>query len=144
MPILPARVEAAGKDIKKFKTGDEVFGDIAGCGFGGFAEYVAVPERFLARKPARVSFEDAAALPMAAVTALQGLRDEGNIQPGQKVLIYGASGGVGTYAIQLAKYLWCGSNRCMQHKEHRACKVARGGSHHRLFKRGHIQQQQAF
>ena len=100
---IAGRVEAAGKDIKKFKTGDEVFGDIASCGFGGFAEFVTVPERFLARKPARVSFEDAAALPMAAVTALQGLRDEGNIQPGQQVLIYGASGGVGTFAIQLAK-----------------------------------------
>ncbi len=100
---IAGRVEVVGKDIKKFKTGDEVFGDIAGCGFGGFAEYVAVPERFLARKPARVSFEDAASVPMAAVTALQALRDEGNIQPRQKVLIYGASGGVGTYAVQLAK-----------------------------------------
>ncbi len=100
---IAGRVEAAGKGIKKFKVGDEVFGDISGCGFGGFAEYVAVPERFLARKPASVSFEDVAAVPMAAVTALQALRDKGNIQPGQKVLIYGASGGVGTFAIQLAK-----------------------------------------
>ncbi len=100
---IAGRVEAAGKDIKKFKTGEEVFGDIAGCGFGGFAEYVAVPERFLARKPAWVSFEDAAAVPMAAVTALQALRDKGNIQPGQKILIYGAGGGVGTFTIQLAK-----------------------------------------
>ena len=100
---IAGRVEAAGKDIKKFKVGDEVFGDIASCGFGGFAEFVAVTENALALKPARVTFEEAVAVPMAAVTALQALRDQGNIQPGQKVLIYGASGGVGTFAIQLAK-----------------------------------------
>jgi 2-desacetyl-2-hydroxyethyl bacteriochlorophyllide A dehydrogenase len=100
---IAGRVEAAGKNIEKFKVGDEVFGDISGSGFGGFAEYVAVPESALAMKPARVSHEVAAALPMAALTALQGLRDQGNIQPGQKVLIYGAGGGVGTFAVQLAK-----------------------------------------
>ena len=91
------------KTSKNSHVGDEVFGDISGCGFGGFAEYVAVPESALALKPASVSFEDAAALPMAALTALQALRDQGNIQPGQKVLIYGAGGGVGTFAVQLAK-----------------------------------------
>jgi NADPH:quinone reductase-like Zn-dependent oxidoreductase len=97
-------VEATGKDVHMFKSGDAVFGDIADCGFGGFAEYVAVPEAALALKPAGVSFQDAAALPMAALTALQALRDQGQIRPGQTVLIYGASGGVGTFAIQLAKY----------------------------------------
>lgn len=97
-------IEAVGKNISRFTVGDAVFGDISGCGLGGFAEYVAVPEAPLALKPTAVSFETAAAVPMAAVTALQGLRNLGNIQPGQKVLIYGAGGGVGTFAVQLAKY----------------------------------------
>jgi len=97
-------IEAVGKNIKQFKPGDEVYGDLAGCGGGGFAEYVSAPETYLASKPANLSFEEAAAVPMAAITALQGLRDEGKIQAGQKVLINGASGGVGTYAVQLAKY----------------------------------------
>jgi len=100
---ITGRVEAVGKNVKKIKVGDDVFGDISGCGFGGFAEYVSVPERVLALKPAGVTFEDAAAVPMAAVTALQALR-KGSIQPGQKVLIYGAGGGVGIFALQLAKY----------------------------------------
>ena len=100
---IAGRVEAAGKNIEKFKVGDEVFGDISGCGFGGFAEYVAAPETALVLKPASMSFEEAAALPMAAITALQALRDQGNIKPGQKVLICGAGGGVGTFAVQLAK-----------------------------------------
>jgi len=101
---IAGTVEATGKNIQKLKVGDEVFGDISGCGFGGFAEYVTVPENVLALKPAGVSFKDAAAIPMAAVTALQGLRNLGNIQPGQKVLIYGAGGGVGTFAVQLARH----------------------------------------
>jgi 2-desacetyl-2-hydroxyethyl bacteriochlorophyllide A dehydrogenase len=100
---ISGQVEEVGKNINKFAIGDEVFGDISGCGFGGFAEYVAVPESVLALKPAGVSHEVAAALPMAALTALQALRDQGNIQPGQKVLVYGAGGGVGTFAVQLAK-----------------------------------------
>ena len=83
--------------------GDEVFGDLSGCGSGGFAEYVCARENALALKPANISFEEAAAVPMAAGTALQGLRDKGQIQPGQKVLINGASGGVGTFAVQIAK-----------------------------------------
>ena len=73
------------------------------CGWGGFAEYVCAPEDALVLKPTNLSFEEAAAVPQAAVTALQGLRDKGQIQPGQKVLIYGASGGVGTFAVQIAK-----------------------------------------
>ncbi|MBT3320663.1 MAG: NAD(P)-dependent alcohol dehydrogenase [Anaerolineae bacterium] len=101
---IAGKVEAVGKDIKQFKVGDEVYGDLASCGGGGFSEYVTVLESALVLKPSNLSFEEAAAIPMAAVTALQGLRDEGKIQSGQKVLINGASGGVGTFAVQLAKY----------------------------------------
>jgi NADPH:quinone reductase-like Zn-dependent oxidoreductase len=100
---IAGRIEAAGSNVKQFRPGDEVFGDISACGNGSFAEYVSVPENALALKPATLSFEEAAAVPMAAVTALQGLRDEGRIQAGQKVLINGASGGVGTFAVQIAK-----------------------------------------
>jgi len=82
-----------------------VFGDLSSSGWGAFAEYVAVPEIALALKPDNLSFEEAAAAPMAGVTALQGLRDKGKIQQGQKVLINGASGGVGTFAVQIAKAL---------------------------------------
>jgi NADPH:quinone reductase-like Zn-dependent oxidoreductase len=97
-------VESAGKNITKFKPGDEVMGDLAGYGFGGCAEYVTVPEEAVIIKPSMISFEDAATLPMAALTALQALRNKGNIQKGYKVLIVGCSGGVGTFAIQLARY----------------------------------------
>ncbi len=98
-------VEAVGRNVKQFRPGDAVFGDIFGLGSGSFAEYVTVPESALALKPSNVSFEEAAAVPVAAVTALQGLRNQGHIQPGQKVLINGASGGVGTFAVQIAKAL---------------------------------------
>jgi NADPH:quinone reductase-like Zn-dependent oxidoreductase len=100
---IAGRVEAVGRNVKQFQQGDEVFGDLAGHGNGGFAEYVSASESTFALKPANLSFEEAAAVPMAAVTALQGLRDQGKIQPGQKVLIQGASGGVGTFAVQIAK-----------------------------------------
>ena len=100
---IAGRVEAVGKNVREFQPGDEVFGDLSGCGLGGFAEHVAVPEHVVAPKPENMTFEQAAAVPMAAVTALQGLRDKGQIQPGQKVLIHGASGGVGTFAVQIAK-----------------------------------------
>ena len=96
------RVEAVGKDVKQFKPGDEVFG-ARGFAGGAFAEYVCAVEDQLALKPANVSFESAAAVPVAAVTALLGLRDQGAIKPGQRVLVDGASGGVGTFAIQIAK-----------------------------------------
>ena len=100
---VAGRVEAVGRNAKQFQPGDDVFGDISADGWGGFAEYVSVPESALVLKPANISFEEAAAVPMAAVTALQGVRDKGQIQPGQKVLINGASGGVGTFAVQIAK-----------------------------------------
>lgn len=100
---IAGTVEAVGRNIRSFRPGDEVFADVSGVGLGGFAEYVAVPEKVLARKPASISFEEAAAVPVAGVTALQGLRDKGHLQPGQKVLIHGASGGVGTFAVQVAK-----------------------------------------
>ena len=100
---IAGRVEAVGGNAKQFKPGDEVFGDISGCGWGGFAEYACVSETALVLKPANLSFEEAAAVPMAAVTALQGFHYAGQIRPGQKVLINGASGGVGTFAVQLAK-----------------------------------------
>lgn len=97
-------IESAGRDIKRFRPGDAVFGaSFTGNGQGGFAEYVCAREDGLAPKPSNLSFEQAAAVPVAAITALQGLRDHGQIQPGQKVLIDGASGGVGTFAIQIAK-----------------------------------------
>jgi len=100
---IAGQVEAVGRNVKQFKPGDEVFGDISGCGWGGFAEYVCASEKALALKPANMTFEEAAAVPMAAVTALQGLHEKGRIQPGQKVLINGASGGVGTFAVQIAE-----------------------------------------
>ena len=99
---IAGRVEEVGKDVKQFQPGDEVFG-AKGFAGGGFAEYVCAVENELTLKPANVSFEDAAAVPVAAITALQGLRDKGLIQRGQKVLIDGASGGVGTFAVQIAK-----------------------------------------
>jgi NADPH:quinone reductase-like Zn-dependent oxidoreductase len=98
-------VEAIGNDVTQFQVGDEVFGDLSGSGFGAFADYATVPESRLALKPAGLTFEEAAAVPVAAVTALQALRDHGQIRPGMKVLINGASGGVGTYAVQIAKAL---------------------------------------
>jgi NADPH:quinone reductase-like Zn-dependent oxidoreductase len=100
---VAGRVEAVGRNVTQFQPGDEVFGDLSECGFGAFAEYVSVPENVLALKPTRLTFEEAATVPVSAVTALQGLRDQGHIQPGQKVLINGASGGVGTFAVQIAK-----------------------------------------
>jgi len=98
-------VERVGSNVNQLKTGDEVYGDLSGSGFGGFAEYVTADEKLLAKKPSTLTFEEAAALPMAAVTALQGLRDVGNIKAGQEVLINGASGGVGGFAIQIGKAL---------------------------------------
>jgi NADPH:quinone reductase-like Zn-dependent oxidoreductase len=100
---MAGRVEAVGGNVKQFQPGDEVFGDLSVCGWGAFSEYVSVPENAIALKPANLTFEEAAAVPESAVVALQGLRDKGQIQPGQKVLINGASGGVGSFAVQIAK-----------------------------------------
>ncbi len=96
---LAGLVEAVGKNVTRFHPGDEVLG----AGKGAFAEYACAREKSLARKPARITFEQAAAVPIAACTALQALRDKGRLQSGQKVLINGASGGVGTFAVQIAK-----------------------------------------
>jgi NADPH:quinone reductase-like Zn-dependent oxidoreductase len=101
---IAGRVVATGKNVRQFKTGYEVIGDLAGWGFGGFAEYAVAPEKALVRKPSGIMFDDAAALPMAGMTALQALRDKGRIRKGQKVMIAGSGGGVGTFAVQIAKY----------------------------------------
>jgi NADPH:quinone reductase-like Zn-dependent oxidoreductase len=97
---LAGRVEAIGENVQQYKVGDEVFG----CRNGAFAEYVCVPEDRLALKPSNISFQQAAAVPVGAITALQGLRDAGEIRSGQQVLIQGASGSVGIFAVQLAKF----------------------------------------
>ena len=97
---VAGRVEAVGRAVTRFRPGDEVFGDVR---TGGFAEYVCVPRGRPGAEAGQPRFEQAAAVPLAAVTALQGLRDHGRVQPGQQVLINGASGGVGTFAVQLAK-----------------------------------------
>jgi NADPH:quinone reductase-like Zn-dependent oxidoreductase len=102
---MAGRVEAIGKDVTQFKPGDEVFGDLSECGFGAFAEYVCATEAVLVLKPANITFEAAAAVPGAALAAWQGLRNFRQIQPGQKVLIVGASSGVGSFAVQIAKVL---------------------------------------
>ena len=99
---VAGRVLSVGENVTLFEPGDEVLGDLSNCGFGAFAEYVCVPEDTLVHKPSNLTFEEAAAVPLAGITALQGLR-MGGIQRGQRVLITGASGGVGTFAVQIAK-----------------------------------------
>ena len=99
---IAGHVEAVGRNVTQFRPGDEVFGELSRCGFGAYAEFAAAPETALALKPGNLSFEEAAALPTAGCTALQGLR-KGRIQRGHRVLINGASGGVGTFAVQIAK-----------------------------------------
>ena len=99
---IAGRIETVGKNINKFKIGDEVYGDLSGR-WGGFAEYVCAPEKALAMKPAAMSFEEAASIPQAAMLAVQGLIDNGKIHAGQKLLINGAGGGVGTFGVQIAK-----------------------------------------
>ena len=122
-------VEAVGKDVTQFRPGDEVFGGRNGA----YAEYVCAREdRAIVPKPANVTFEEAAAVPVAAITALQGLRDKGQLQPGQKVLINGASAGVGTFAVQIAKALGGGGDRRLQHGKRRDRAIARRRSRHRL------------
>lgn len=100
---IAGQVEKVGRNITQFHLGDEIFADISECGFGAFAEYVSVPENVLALKPVNITYQEAAAAPQYSLVALQGLRDKGKIQKGQKVLVNGASGGVGTFAVQIAK-----------------------------------------
>jgi len=101
---VAGQVEAVGGNVKQFQPGDDIWGDLSfPYGFGTFAEYVCVSEHALAMKPASMTFEEAATYPQAAIIALQSLRDKGQIQPGQKVLINGAGGGMGTFAVQIAK-----------------------------------------
>ena len=126
-------VEAVGKNVTQFKPGDEVFGGRDGA----FAEYVcrrAVGA--VAPKPAGLTFEQAASINIAGITALQGVRDKGKVQPGQKVLINGASGGVGTFAVQIAKSFGAEVTGRLQHAKSRTCAIARRGSRHRLYERG--------
>ncbi len=99
---IAGRIEAVGKNVARFKIGDDVYGDLSGR-WGGFAEYTCAPEKALALKPPSMSFNEAAAIPQAAMLAVQGLIDKGKIHPGQKLLINGAGGGVGTFAVQIAK-----------------------------------------
>lgn len=101
---IAGQVEAIGRNVKRFQPGDEVLGDLSGCGFGGFAEYVCARDDALVAKPPGMTFEEAAAIPQAAVLALRGLRNKRQVQPGQKILINGAGGGAGTFAIQIAAY----------------------------------------
>jgi NADPH:quinone reductase-like Zn-dependent oxidoreductase len=100
---IAGQVEAVGGGVTRFQPGDEVYANLLDHGYGGFAEYVSVPVDVMSLKPATLSFEEAAAVPMAGVTALQGLRHHGELQPTHKVLINGASGGVGSFAVQIAK-----------------------------------------
>lgn len=104
---VAGRVVEVGKKVRHLRIGDAVFGDLFTCGFGAFAEHVAVPENVLMQKPDSISYEDAATLPQAARIALQGLRGRRPLKKGQKVLINGAGGGMGTFAVQIAKY--CGA-----------------------------------
>jgi NADPH:quinone reductase-like Zn-dependent oxidoreductase len=101
---LAGRVEAVGPAVTRFSPGDAVYGDLSSCDARAFAEYAAVPQQYLAHKPANLSFAEAAAVPLASVTALQSLRHRGAVQRGHKVLIVGAGGGVGTFAVQLAQH----------------------------------------
>ncbi|MEM6451766.1 MAG: NAD(P)-dependent alcohol dehydrogenase [Cyanobacteria bacterium P01_D01_bin.105] len=100
---IAGQVEAVGQNVTQFRPGDAVYGDISECGFGGFAEYVCVPETALVPMPEGIIFTEAAAIPHAAMLAVQGLVDVGRLQPGQKLLINGAGGGVGTLGIQIAR-----------------------------------------
>jgi len=102
---LAGRVEAVGRNVKQFQPGDEIWGDLSyPYGYGTFAEYVCVSENALTLKPASMTFEEAATYPHSAIIPLQNLRDKGQIQPGKKVLINGAGGGMGTFAVQIAKF----------------------------------------
>ena len=100
---ISGEIEAVGADVTSFKIGDEIYCDLSDCGFGGFADYVCVPEKMLSRKPSNMSHNDAAALPHAGTLAFQGLVEQGVVKSGQRILINGAGGGVGTLGIQILK-----------------------------------------
>ncbi len=100
---VAGQVEAVGTDVTAFQPGDEVFGDLTECGYGAFAEYACAPEHAWAHKPANLTFEEAATIPQAAILALQGLKRGERIKPGSRVLVNGASGNVGPFAVQIAK-----------------------------------------
>ena len=125
-------VVAVGTEVTRFQPGDEVFG----VSKGSFAEFAAAREDKLARKPSKLTFEQAAAVPVSAMTALRGLCDVGRLQAGQNVLIVGASGGVGSFAVQIAKAIGSGSHRGLQHRQARPGAVDRRRSRHRLHPRG--------
>jgi hypothetical protein len=129
---VAGQVEAVGRNVTRFKPGDEVFGSCRGA----FAEYACAHESKLVIKPANVTFEQAASVPLAALTALQGLRDKGHIEPGQKVLINSAAGGVGTFAVQIAKSFSAEVTGACSHKECGLGPVDRRGSCHRLHAAG--------
>jgi NADPH:quinone reductase-like Zn-dependent oxidoreductase len=133
---VAGQVEAVGKHVTKFQPGDEVFGSLFGHGLGAFAQYVSASDDLLELKPANLSFEQAAAVPVAALTALQGLSDHGLIEPGHKVLIIGASGGVGTFAVQIAKSFRRRGDRRVQHEERGHGPIDRRRPRHRLHPRG--------
>lgn len=100
---VSGKIEAVGGKVSSFKIGDEIYCDLSECGFGGFAEYVCVPEKNLSKKPTNISYNDASALPHAGLLALQGLMEKGKVKSGQNILINGAGGGVGTLGIQILK-----------------------------------------
>lgn len=102
---IAGTIEAVGENVQNFKIGDEVFGDIFAFGMGGFSEYVLLPEKAVLTKPSNHSFEEVAGMPVAAITALQSIRDKGQLKSGQKILINGSSGGVGTFGVQIARHL---------------------------------------
>lgn len=134
---IAGQVEATGKNVTQFQPGQEVYGDTSEWGFGAFAEYVCAPAAALALKPANIAFEPAAAVPAAAVAALQSLRDRGQVQPGQRVLINGASGGVGSFAVQIAKVLGAEVTAvCSTSKVDMVRSL--GGSHRALLNPDHI------
>lgn len=125
---LSGVVEAVGPNVTQFEPCDEVFGWCK----GSLAEYVSVPLENLVSKQEGITHEQAAAVPMAGMVALQALRDVGDVQAGQKVLVVGASGGIGTFAVQIAKSFWSGSDRGVQHQQRRAREVDRRRPCHRL------------
>ncbi|MBS4195180.1 NAD(P)-dependent alcohol dehydrogenase [Lederbergia citri] len=125
---IAGKVEAIGREVSHISVGDEVFGDVSWCGWGGFAEYVSVNAEALTLKPASMTFEEAAAIPQAGVLALQGLRDKGQIHEAKKVLINGAGGGVGTFALQIAK-LYGAEVTCVDSRKKLDTLIAIGADH---------------